>query len=188
MTSHAVLYRIESFFDQINIESKSNRIERFSQLVDQKSNRIETNSIWQPCSVISISSNFRWFSLSRPEEKHFCVGSCSSYCLDLFIARLPLANKRSAVRWFSEAPHWLTESGRHLSVTGQYSCQLCPSGRTLSRCGVILHNSCQPRLMVTLLLVPEYDHRSRTSDLALGPLLRGIDFVVAPKTAQIVQW
>ncbi len=36
------------FMNQINIESKLNRIERFPQHVDQKSNRIETDLIWQP--------------------------------------------------------------------------------------------------------------------------------------------
>jgi hypothetical protein len=34
--------------NQIDIESKSNKIERFLQLLNQKSNQIETNSIWQP--------------------------------------------------------------------------------------------------------------------------------------------
>ncbi len=43
MTTDAFSYRIES---------KSNRIECFQQLPDQKSNRIETDSIWQPWKLI----------------------------------------------------------------------------------------------------------------------------------------
>ncbi len=37
------------FLNWIYIESEPNRIERFLQHLDWKSNQIETNSIWQPC-------------------------------------------------------------------------------------------------------------------------------------------
>jgi hypothetical protein len=50
--SQAVLYRIKSFFDQIDSESKLNRIERFSQLVDRKSNRIQFDLTALPCTSV----------------------------------------------------------------------------------------------------------------------------------------
>jgi hypothetical protein len=63
---------IESFLNQIDIESTSNQIERFLHLVNRKSNRIETNSIWQPGEselVILFAVYFTsFFSLSLPSK------------------------------------------------------------------------------------------------------------------------